>query len=254
MAIVDTLKNAVGNVNKAILCIKDCDAITGSEADDAAGQKMFAAARTSIANAKKKMVETSTRMSSLSALMGEGPNFSTEGYLPIEVQYNPSSIRLYTTGRGNGGYLIGSNNVTQASQLISQTQMSFELIFENINNQDAFDFSSMGFNIETIYDMSKNLIGGPFSVINEVQGLLGLIHNAALQDMIFMWGDMAFRGKLMDVNVEYTMFNKDGNPIYAKVGMALQHVYDQNDKEDQKYWDDVIEKVFKRNEYKTSYR
>ncbi|MCR5467357.1 MAG: hypothetical protein K6F37_00210 [Lachnospiraceae bacterium] len=254
MAILDTLQNAVGNVNKAILCIKDYNSITGTEADDVAGQNAFAAATSAISKAKESYKQATARMSSLQSLMGENNSFSTEGYIPLEVQYNPSSIKLNTTGKGSGGYLIGSNNVTQASQLISQTQMSFELIIENINNQDAFDMTSMGFNVETIYDLAKDLAGGPFSVINQVQGLLGLINNKATQDMIFMWGDMAFRGKLMDVNVEYTMFNKDGNPIYAKVGMTLQHIYDQNDKEDQKYWDNVIKKVFRKNEYMSSYR
>ncbi len=254
MAIFDTAKNLFGNVNKAILCVKDYNTITGTQDDSLAGQSAFASITGAISKAKSSYTQATARMSNLSSLLGEGAPLSTEGYIPLEVQYNPSSIRLYTTGRGSGGYLIGSNNVTQASQLISQTQMSFELIFEDINNQDAFDFTSMGFNVETIYDMAKNIFGGPFSVRNQVQGLLGLIHNSALQDMIFMWGDMAFRGKLMDVNVEYTMFNKDGNPIYAKVGMALQHVYDQNDKEDQKYWDNVIKKVFKKNEHMNSYR
>jgi hypothetical protein len=132
--------------------------------------------------------------------------------------------------------------------------MDFELIFEDINNQDAFGFSSLNFNVETIYDMGKNLIQGPFSVINEVQGLLGLIHNISLQEVIFMWGQMVFKGRLTDVNVEYTMFNKDGNPIFAKVKMSIQHIYDAEDKDDLKYWDKVTDKVFKKNEYLQSYR
>ncbi len=247
------LLNVVGNVDKAILCVKDYNTIEAAAADGGGGN-VLGQAMGAINKAQKMVEKASQRMSSLSALLGENSFYSTDSYIPMEVQYNPSSIRLYSTGRGSGGYMIGSNNVTQSAQLISQTNMDFELIFEDINNQDAFDMTSMGFNVETIYDMAKNIYGGPFSVINQVQGLLGLIHNVALQDMIFLWGDMGFKGNLTDVNVEYTMFNKDGNPIYAKVRMSMQHIYDENDQDDKKYWDNVIKKVFNKNEYLSSYR
>jgi hypothetical protein len=254
MAILDTLQSVVGNVDKAILFIRDSDALTSPKDDAAAASSYFSKVAGAVNKAKQSYKQATARMSNLNTLLEGGPDVNTDGFIPVEVQYNPSSVRIYTTGKGSGGYLVGSNNVTQASQLISQTVMDFELIFEDINNQDAFGFSSLNFNVETIYDMGKNLIQGPFSVINEVQGLLGLIHNISLQEVIFMWGQMVFKGRLTDVNVEYTMFNKDGNPIFAKVKMSIQHIYDAEDKDDLKYWDKVIDKVFKKNEYLQSYR
>ncbi len=251
------LNGLTGNIDKAVLCVKSLDSINNAASDNAGGG-FFSSVSKGFNEVKRvsKMVEK--RMSNLNNLLGNGLDINTDGYIPLEVQYNPASVRIYTTGEGSGGYLIGSNNVTQASTLISQTLMDFELIFEDINNQDAFDITSMGFNVETIYGLGKdivsNLIDGPYGVINQVQGILGLIHNTAMQDVIFMWGDMAFKGKLTDVNVEYTMFNKEGNPIYAKVKLSIQHVYDKNDTDDMKYWDGVIKKVFKKNEYLSTYR
>ena len=251
------INEMLGNVEKAVLWITSLDAVNNAASDNQGGG-FFSDVKKGFAEAKQAYKELDKRMSNLDNLLTGGREVNTDGYIPLEVQYNPSSVRIYSTGKGSGGYLIGSNNVTQASTLISQTIMDFELIFEDINNQDAFDITSMGFNVETIYglgkDLASHLIDGPYGVINQVQGILGLIHNTATQGVIFMWNDMVFKGKLTDVNIEYTMFNKDGDPILAKVKMSIQHVYTKDDDSEIKYWDGVIKKVFKKHEHTTTYR
>ena len=258
------LGTITGGIEKATLWIKKTEIMEKAAEDNSGGgvfgtlKKGYNAVKSGYQKASQAVNNFEKRMSSLSNLLNGGPEVDTEKFIPLEVQYNPASVRIYTTGSGSGGYLIGSNNVTQASTLISQTLMDFELIFEDINNQDAFDITSMGFNVETIYGLAKdigtNLLEGPYGVINQVQGLLGLISNIEMQEVVFVWGDMAFKGRLTDVNVEYTMFNKDGNPILAKVKMSIQHVYEEEDTSDIKYWDKVIKDMFKRHEHTSSYR
>lgn len=152
----------------------------------------------------------------------------SETYVPIEVQYNPSSIRM-TTRKGSimnrniGGE--GSNNVQQMTAPLSTT-MAVDLIFNKMNLRNAFplDVDSVA-SISGIKDIGAwgaNKIGTDgYTVRPIVEFVLGSLTSASTRNVMFVWNNMAFSGELSGVNVEYTMFNNQGEPIRAKVSIEI---------------------------------
>lgn len=238
MGFLDTVKNGaqnlLGNICKATLCIRDSSFVQGKS------EKSLSNSFGNMGQKLAGLAKSGARMSDLKSALGG--DFAANGFKAYEVQYNPASIRFYTTGEGAGGYTVGANDVGQIAKNISQTRMSFELVFEDISNQDAFDFTSLSLNAETVKDLIKDKVVGKRSVINQVQAFLGVIQNATMQDAIFFWGSNMFRGRLTDVDVHYTMFNKEGNPILARVQMSIQKAESPSDDADRAYWDEAVKK------------
>ena len=227
MGVGNFVNNLLGNIAKAVICVRDAEWVGGKTASQ------LSASSSSLGSALGGVAKAGARMSDLkSSLSG---TFSEAGFKSFEVQYNPASITFTSTGKGRGENTVGANGVTQTSQQITQTKMSFDLIFEDISLQDAFDFTSLSLNLETAKDLIKDAVVGERTVINQVQTFLAIVQSAPMQDVIFFWGSSVFRGRLVDVDVTYTMFNKKGNPIFAKVKFTIQKAGPDTEA-DAEYW------------------
>lgn len=244
--VTNTMNNMLGNICKAVICVRDFNEVNGKDSS------LLKYMNQGMGLAVSGIAKPGARMSDLKASLGGV--MKEAGFKAYEVQYNPASISFYTTAEGSGGYVTGANDITQASTLMAQTSMSFELIFEDVSNQDAFDFTSLSMNLETGKDLIKDLVAGERSVTTQVQGFLGLLGSAVLQDVVFFWGSNVFRGKLADVDVTYTMFNKKGNPVFAKVRMKIQKTGEESDQADREYWEKALNTRFgKKNTYDDPY-
>lgn len=234
--LTNTANNLLGNIAKAVICVRDYREVDGKSTEVLSyGNSAMGSALGGLAKAGARMSDIK---SSLGGIMAEA------GFKAYEVQYNPASISFYTTAEGTGGYVTGANDICQATTLKAQTSMSFELVFEDVSLQDAFDFTSLSLNLETAKDLVKDLVAGERSVTNQVQGFLGLLGSSALQDVIFFWGSNVFRGRLADVDVTYSMFNKKGNPVFAKARIKIQKTGKESDAADRKYWEDALRTRF----------
>lgn len=176
----------------------------------------------------------------------------TKGFIPTQVQYNPATL----TFRSSGGHLrqyqsMGNenmNSVTSTDKKASTT-LSVQFIYESIDNADAFGSSSLGINVEdaadTIKSGVKKLIGAGNSVKKPVEGLISLMMEKESRQVIFVWNNMFFHGELGSVNANFTMFNKQGNPIKATVDIEIEQtngnvLYAS----DRQYWNEAFNTVF----------
>lgn len=169
----------------------------------------------------------------------------------MEVKYNPSSIRLSARagtyrkpGVGQGGF-----NQTDQSSVPAQATMNVELIFDDVNPQDAFmltKFTSInvGSMVSNVGGIVKQLTKGGYSVQPQVEGLIALITSKDSREIQFCWDKMMFAGEVINVSANYTMFNPVGNPIRARVGLTIQKVDADESKTQKKYWDDAFTEMF----------
>ena len=178
----------------------------------------------------------------------------TNGFLPVLVQYNPSSLRMNTMGGRISKYTAVGNetpNSIQNTDKETSTYLTVQLVFEDINNADAFGkttFSDATINTsnaaEVAISTAANIREG-YSVRRQTEGLMSLLMMKKTRQVIFVWNKMFFHGELLSVDINYTMFNKMGNPIKATVDLQIQQSNaNATFASDLEYWNEVFEKAF----------
>ena len=83
-----------------------------------------------------------------------------KNFVSMTVQYNPSSIRLMSTGGTFYNYDgAGDKAVSQVSSYEKPSTVHFyvTLIFEDINDQDAFGYQDIALNIGTGIELGKSI-------------------------------------------------------------------------------------------------
>lgn len=191
--------------------------------------------------ASTKMTEVETAAALLS-----------KGFLPVSVQYNPASIRMTSVGGGTKSFQAMGNENMNAMTVIDKktaTYLNAQLIYEDINNADAFGSSSFGLNTDDLIDAGKsaivNIFGGGYSVKKPVEGLISLLMDKESRQVIFVWNNMFFHGELVSVDANFTMFNKLGNPIRATADIRiLQSNGNATFASDKQYWQDAFDAVY----------
>ena len=176
----------------------------------------------------------------------------SKGFTPMEVQYNPSSLRFNTVGGTVVTYKAMGNeqmNSMTSTDKQTSTYLNVELIFEDIDLADAFGSSSLGANVSDIVGTAKSVIekavGKSHSVKVPVEGLVSLLMNKESRQVIFVWNDMFFHGELVSVNANFTMFNKQGYPIRATVNLEIQQSNgNATFASDKQYWSDAFDLGF----------
>jgi len=181
-----------------------------------------------------------------------------KNFIAIEVQYNPTTLRL-DTAAGKQKEFKG-NAARQDLALYrapSATILSMELLFDDTNNMDAFmvgDNPLTGLTPSNAANAVTSMIRGKgYSVQRQMQGLLSLLTIKEAQKVIFFWGDMSFHGMVTDVEEQYTMFNKKGNPIRGKVLLSIRQDDDDERNQardvaynyDKEYWKKAFDDTFK---------
>ena len=179
---------------------------------------------------------------------------SQKNYSVMEVQYNPKSISL----TANNGPMLRRPPAGDAcaqqmgmTSKVSRITFTVELVFEDIVAADAFHLEGLSMNAEELSRTLMNKVTDTFlgghSVKKQCDGLVSLLNYKKLKQVVFLWGDMFFHGELTSVDVRYELFNKNGNPILAKVRLTLE----QNDSEktiryssDEMQWSDAIDIAF----------
>lgn len=259
-----------GNLPKAILFVRDMndagDAITGKNLkkweenvfDTSSALLTETLYNTATQNALKGAAQTLSSLSSLDELKTDSSTYL--GFVGMEVQYNPNSIKLDTQA---GKQIMNSGNgLDQANGLITElfqsgvTTMSFQLVFDDMNPSDAFMINSRtlltGSTISKIANKIKKRKGGEYSVKDQIDGLMSLLVSRVTRQVVFFWSNMCFRGEVTNVSANYTMFNPQGNPIRGIVHLSIRQGsngdgtgYDYSYEE--KYWRNAFEQAFDEN-------
>ncbi len=234
-----------GNIAKAILCVRSPGSkLTGTNAWGTAS-----ALRSDILNLTDSALRLGSQYSSVtkSGVLGED-------FVALEVQFNPSTIGIFTQGTGETvnymGGDMGNASVNQMIQSYSECISTFQcqLIFDAVNVSDAFmstDISGSAGSLVSagMSTWKKGKTGSSgYSVKTQVDGIMALLTQCVTREVVFIWGKMSFRGELMGVDNTYTMFNKNGDPIRGVVNLSISER--ARTKEDLEYWSEAFDKVF----------
>ncbi len=249
-------RSATGNVVKAVLCIRTLpkdEAITYekkiSKEEEEAIEDIVQLNDDLIGRAKETL-EGKKGSATFNDIKSKA---SSNRYIALEVQYNPESIRLETSAGRQLNY-SGGGMGTQVQQVLmpAATNLSFELLFDDVNVQDAFMLEGnpiTGASTGNVLKAVESAVtGSGYSVQRQMEGLLALLTVPQSKHVIFFWGAMCFRGEVTEVSTTYTMFNKKGKPVRGKLGMSIRQGSNIGDeaayKYDNKYWDEAIDRSF----------
>ena len=244
MNIKDTLNNVgnsiTGNINKAMIYVKKTNSTTGYTNIELKDQ-LLKASSDGILNNPVKAYKKAGEIAG---------NNSIDGYHVMQVKYNPSSIKYSTNTSPMLHHGLGGKGNAQLAYLVdsSRTVMDVELIFDDVNIQDAFMWEK--FSISTgsvISDIAGGINaarGKEYSVKDQIDGLLSLINQSEARKIVFYWSSMAFAGEVIGVNAKYTMFNPSGNPIRGSVTLKIMQSDNIANKTDEQYWSGAYNKLF----------
>ncbi len=173
-------------------------------------------------------------------------------YMKFDVQYNPATIRLYSVNgkvqeRGNHNGGVDRLSIMDFS---GKSKMSFDLIFDDCDNMNAFMFNEVAnMNITSGINKGLSLLqngGNTHSVRKRMDAIMSTLSTSATQQVVFAWSRMVFRGTITDVSNKFTMFNPQGNPIRGE--MHIEITQDKKIRElryDETYWDNAFKECFK---------
>ena len=229
-----------GNINKAMIYVKKSNSTTGYSNVELKN-KLLEASNNSLLRNPTKAYKTAGDLA--------GSN-NVDGYHVMQVKYNPSSIKYSTQSNPMLHHGLGGKGNAQLTYLVdsARTVMEVELIFDDVNIQDAFMWEK--FSISTgsvISDISggiKAVQGKEYSVKDQIDGLMSLINQSESRNIVFFWSSMAFAGAVIGVSASYTMFNPTGNPVRGKVTLKIMQSDNVENKTDKQYWDGAYNGLF----------
>lgn len=150
----------------------------------------------------------------------------------FEVQFNPNELNFV----GYGGEQMAIQNYSgtgknQINNVDSHIEMTIPLIFDKVDNQDAFysDKFTLGQTsvARGVTKLGINAVKSAKgkdtsqSVQQEIEAFTAIIRSNDKRLIRFVWGDMAYEGILNGVNAEYTMFNVNGEPVRATMNLRV---------------------------------
>lgn len=163
-----------------------------------------------------------------------------EGFLPIKVQYNPSTLQFVSReGQSYDRYSgVGGSGTFQIMDVPYEVVLNMDLIFDETVNSNAFATYDAS-NIGSVSGLAKAIKTGAIgnsnakSTLTENAGrkysvqaiselFVAAIAHPYTRMVCVVWNKTVFWGELMGATVEYTMFNRDGDPIRSKVHVEIR--------------------------------
>jgi hypothetical protein len=168
----------------------------------------------------------------LGGALGRGLSAATASLgKTLEVQFNPSSLRLSASAVTMPIKLMAANIAdipNQASRKASIV-MNVELIFDQVKPHDAFTTtegglsslaSGVGYALASAATEAITGKGKP-SVFEQTNAFIGFIANAEQKMLSFNWGNFSFDGYITDLQIKYKMFANEGRPLRSTVAMTV---------------------------------
>lgn len=258
MGITEYLKNTgrllTGNIPKAILCVPDVTKLPSNFFTKETAYQV-SEIRTNADNLKKALVGgNKSLVQTFSDLTGvsSGKPTSTvaeQGYLALEVQYNPSSVYLETVAGQQtnvSGFSMGdaTNQQMRRIEAPTATTLSVQLLFDAVNPQDSFMMSNMAPTVGNAVSAISNLAKGDYSVKTQMDGIMSLLTLSYTRQVLFFWSKMCFQGELTSVSSHYKMFNTKGNPVRGELRLTIRQEENAAAKYENQYWQKAFDKAF----------
>lgn len=159
----------------------------------------------------------------------------------FRVQFNPSSLSISTDRRKKDPKKDVSEKTAAVDNDIMDfptNTMSVKLIFDRVNNQDAFMNENLVLNPTSVAaQVTRAVKKEEFTVQPYVDGFIAAIRNPYTRKLTFQWGDFTFSGNLKSINAVYTMFSTSGQPVRAEVTLSVAASRDEGDSAGYKKFD-----------------
>lgn len=130
----------------------------------------------------------------------------TEIGTPIDVQFNPTSLRMQITNKTGGGQQAGSQSRQRPGDGV--VTLTFELVF---------DTADEGTTAAPVPVTRKTMV-----VENFVRPRGNTPRDQAPARVQFKWGSFLVQGTMESVSVDLELFAADGTPLRAKVGVTIK--------------------------------
>lgn len=151
-----------------------------------------------------------------------------EQFVPVRVQYNPNSIALsgerdFHQNKDRTVAAETSGKYRQEDVYPVNMVLHTDLIFDAVQLADAFSAADAGKYSETgaVRTIAEKVCG-THSVQDMAELFVAAVCSAYTSAVCFSWGKQMFWGVLTKADVQYTMFNRAGNPIRAKVSIEIR--------------------------------
>lgn len=248
----DIVSSLTGNLPKAILCVRDLSQEEDQEDMQKKANRLQKSLLKSTENALNGLMENPLEGSrSFRSLTGKSGVMAGSGFLALEVQYNPASIYMDSRAGKQVQYMGGGLGNESTNQLIQFTQpvintMSFQLVFDDMNPEDAFMGENTALTAGNLASGAADLarkVRGSYSVQSQMDGLMSLLTQDMTRQVIFYWAKMCFQGELTSLRNRYVMFNKDGNPIRGVVDLSICQDSKKGGYNDI-YWEEAFSRAF----------
>lgn len=197
---------------------------------------------------------------------GGGAADTGKEVIRFAVQFNPAELSVSAEGEDVSDDYVsdaaGSGNTISRRQLSSRARVSFRLIFDDTDNEDAFLSESARLHPETLNRNAGNYRNSPNQILSvrenrknkkehtvrrQVEGLLAALRNEYTRRVSFIWGRLCYSGYLNTIQADYTMFNPEGNPIRAEVRIGIlcmdENLEQGNMGQWQKHYDELTENL-----------
>ena len=217
------LSDVVGSNQKAVLEIAD---FSGRKFENGGGGKIIRCTAADSGFDIKAMKDIAGAGSISDAEFEEYKDFQLYRF---ECQFNPNQLSI--TGYGgeelpiqNYASEIGNSDIgSKMYAANTHIDLSFRLIFDKTNIQDAFYSDKFTLNLTSFG--KKFITGEDYSVQPEVEALTTIVRDRKGLAK-FTWGDMSYQGVINSITAEYTMFNVNCEPIRAFVDINMV-IYDE---------------------------
>ena len=252
--------NITNNLVSSVTGLNNKGYILFSDCNDMDNQDVAAMGLSNLANKLQEAAKTTTAKSNTTGFSSyifdddSLKDYATKGnYIPIKVQFNPKTISFIGQSGEVKSKSVGGENESMFSQtnVPAETILKMELIFDDTNVMDAFMINSNLLSLAGAADnatqYARAALGMEYSVRDISELFISAMVNVGSRQVGFVWNKTIFWGEMTSVNVQYTMFNKKGNPIRSTVSLQIRQ--DKNKGETayatEKNWDKAFENMFK---------
>ena len=250
MALGELSANRVGNsvfdVDKAYILFhkKAIGSISDEEKEEEGAEKdtdyakAFETLGNAVANWGTQLANMSTS-ERIEALKNKEDSDGT-GFIPVKVQYNPSTLQFVSReGQSYDRYAgVGGSGTFQIMNVPYEVVLNMDLIFDETVNSNAFA-SYDSSNVGSVSGLAKAIKTGALGYSNAKSALtenagrkysvqaiselfVAAIAHPYTRMVCVVWNKTVFWGELMGATVEYSMFNRDGDPIRSKVHVEIR--------------------------------
>lgn len=221
--------SVIGNAERAVIEIMDYRKKEIAVTEGSIQTPALKSPIPNVAGMAKKALQTAS-LTSADIKEKFAPGLANTGTVKqFKVQFNPSSLNLSAQGSEKASIrnISGDGMNYTSDGLQTRMTLSVDLIFDRVNNQDAFMNEKFVLNpTSAISGITKAVVntttGREYTVQPQVEGFIAALRNSNTRLVTFCWGRLRYTGILKRVDADYTMFSVSGKPIRASVRLEIE--------------------------------